>query len=51
MGVVYKALDPKIDRVLAVKIISARLDTEPEPPLAVSARKTVRLPNCPTKTS
>jgi len=30
MGVIYKALDPKIDRVLAVKIISARLDTEPE---------------------
>jgi serine/threonine protein kinase len=30
MGVVYKALDPKIERVLAVKIISARLDTEPE---------------------
>jgi serine/threonine protein kinase len=30
MGVVYKAQDPKIERVLAVKIISARLDTEPE---------------------
>ena len=30
MGVVYKAMDPSIERVVAVKTMSADLDTDPE---------------------
>src|SRR6476661_11131118 len=30
MGIVYKALDPSIERIVAVKTMSADLDSDPE---------------------